>query len=81
MYKFMMITNYRYIENGKFGPYYYVNGLLYENIDNRVIGRQNYQMTVNDAHPLYNYVKKENIGKDVYLKFGPNGRVIQCEVK
>lgn len=81
MYKFMMITNYKYIENTKYGECYIVNGLLYHNIDNLVIGRQNYTMWVYKKNPMWSLIKKENIGKDLYITFAPNGHVLECEVK
>lgn len=81
MYKFMMITNYRENIPSQYGTKNVLNGLLYHNIDERVVGRQNYTIWVNEKHPLKQYLKPEYVGKDLYIQFGPNGYIEKCEVK
>ena len=81
MYKFMIISNYKYLPHGKYGPCYVVNGLLYNNIDSEVKGHQNYTIWANEKHPLYKYCKEEYLGKDLYVLFGPAGRLEKVEVR
>ena len=76
-----MITGYRNLPKTKYGPCKMVNGLLYKNLDSNYIGRQYYTMWLYEKNPLYNLIVESCTGCDLYVTFGPNGKVIEGEIK
>lgn len=81
MLKYMMITGYRENIPSKYGETTVLHGLLYKNISEKYVGRQLYTFWVNGNNPLKDVIKRDNVGKDLYIEFGANGRIEKVEVK
>lgn len=77
--KFIYCTSIKTNLNTRFGTKaHMVTGLLYDNLDKAIIGKQTYTLWLNAD--TYN-VDKSWLGKDVWCDFTPSGKVYNLEVK
>lgn len=75
--KLMMLTSYQTNVKTKYGDRTILSGLLYENIYSNIVGRQHYDLWIND-----NLLLDENvIGHDVYVDIDLAGKPKFKEIK